>query len=485
MNNAKLLTSFIKKKEYEVHIKNEGLPLLRFDSQYLLNLNVYENFLQRFKANRVNIVSFEELGTLRKGQEKSDGVKALGIMVKSISKLSIHPLKLELKSVSKNSLVTSQNLAIISTGIGSIGRSGIVPRYLINDLAKEIIDASLPFGVTQHIIKFEVENKDISPYYIIALLNSYYGKLLIEGIATYGATGQLEVHVETLSRLKLPIIDIHKSVASIAESAIEDYEAKAWRAYFRAMKIVEEHFGTEVEEVSGISSYKEVRTYGRLDPKFYIYLNALRRLSKAQILRANELFDVKLGTAPRSREYKSIEQGTPYVSYNAIDDSGFIDEELFYRLPNLPKTTAKARKFGILITSVAHSVEGIGKVGMLYPYDDMPCMTGLAILNPSDTKLRTVAQKINYLKEIPIEDFMLYTFALLKSSLMRKVMQTLTYGLTAQISKKDIENLPIPLIKDLLDSDIASLSREFVENMYQANSLKRKAIAELEKYLIS
>ena len=196
------------------------------------------------------------------------------------------------------------------------------------------------------------------------------------------------------------------------------------------------------------------------------------------------MFDVKLGTAPRSREYKSLERGEPYVSYDAIDDSGFIDEELFYRLPNPPRTTARARKLSILITSVAHSIEGIGKVGILYPYGNMLCMTGLAILNPSTAKLRSAAQKIGCLKEKTVEELMLYTFAILKSRLMRRVMQSLTYGLTAQISKKDIENLPIPLIKDLLDSNVTSSVKEFIENMYKANALKRQAITELENYIL-
>jgi len=247
------------------------------------------------------------------------------------------------------------------------------------------------------------------------------------------------------------------------------------------MRIVEEYIGVNVEQLAGISSYKEMSIYGRLDSKFYIYLSTLRRLSGASILKACDLFDVNLGTAPRSREYKSSSrQGERYVSYDAIDDSGFVDEELFYTLPSPPRTVARARKFSLLITAVAHSAEGIGKVGIMYPYSNMLCMAGLAILNPSSTKLRNVTQKIDYLKEKNVEELALYAFAILKSQLMRNVMKSLTYGLTAQISKKDVENLPIPLIKDLLSSDVPLLMKEFIENMYTANRLKKMAITELE-----
>ena len=204
--------SIIKKKEYEDYIDKEKLPLLRLDSAYLLNLKVYNYIIQQIGKNKIDVFNIEEIGELKKGQERKGGRKAYGIMVKSIAKLTIHPLKLELKSVSESSFVKPCNIAIISTGIGSIGRSGIIPEFLIYELVKEFSDESLPIAVTQHVIKFELEREDISPYYIIALLNSFYGRLLIEGIATYGATGQLEVHTPTLSKLKVPILDIHNKI---------------------------------------------------------------------------------------------------------------------------------------------------------------------------------------------------------------------------------------------------------------------------------
>jgi len=471
MNNIKIkiLTSLIKKKEYETYTKNEGLPLLRFDSQYLLNLNVYENFLQRFKANRVDVASFEELGTLRKGQEKSDGIKALGIMVKSISKLTIHPLKLELKSVSKNSLVKSQDLAIISTGIGSIGRSGIVPRYLINDLAKEIADYSLPFAVTQHIIKFEIESKDTSPYYIVALLNSYYGKLLIEGIATYGATGQLEVHVETLSRLKLPIMDIHKKVASIIESAVEDYEARAWKEYFKAMRTVEEYVG-DVEKISSsVLKMRDLRSIlrMRLDPSRLLVLSMILSLAdryRGKIFKVSDLFHIYTSGVPREKKYKTREGEYPLVTIDSIDESGVIDSENVYYISKM--SVPQYPKGSLLLVKDGAS---IGKVGVL-PYNAY-VMQGIAVLIP---------------KPNTDEHLKYYVFALLKTRLFKKIIESLGYGATVQysITKDELESLPIPIIEEIYD-EVSRNMEEFVENIYVSDELKKQAVAELERSILA
>jgi len=394
-------------------------------------------------------------------------------------KLSVHPLKGTITPFPSETYEVP-NETLLLTRTGRIGVCSFVPNEF-TDIVKEHFNKEHVI-YTEHIFRVIHENKDLLKYFGI-LLNSFMGRLLSD-IAWYGAL-QPELDRKIVERIPIPVAPTHirnKVVKPL--SVAYELEVEAWRAYFKAMKMVEEYLGADVKRVSGTSSYKEIRAYGRLDSKFYVYLNALRRLPSAQILEANELFDVKLGTAPRSRKYKFLKQGKPYISYDAIDDSGFIDEELFYRLPNPPRTTAKARKFSVLLTAVAHSIEGIGKVGVLYPYDDMLCMTGLAILNPSNTKLRTAAQRVNYLKDKTVEDLMLYTFAILKSQLMRRVTQSLTYGLTAQISKKDVENLPIPLIKDLMNSEVANLVKRFVENMYQASVLKRQAVTELENHLL-
>jgi len=458
-------------------------PYFRLDAS-LQEQHRISNILKNLREYGLEITTLNELGfqvwnpsrmAMKRLRLSKTGLKTLFVGVGIAKKISINLSKIKIGYVpNENYLISEGYILVPETGEPACG-------YVFEgsiDVLHSYYDDKSPLAATHNLYRITCEScrKELKRY-IALLLNTNLGTSIIK-FAKYGAL-QPHYRGDILAKMPIPLLERGKH-SELLDKAL-DHEVKAWRAYFRAMRTMEEYIGVNVEQLTGISSYKEMSVYGRFDSKFYIYLSTLRRLSGASILKACELFDVNLGTAPRSREYKSSSrQGEPYVSYDAIDDSGFVDEELFYTLPSPPRTVARARKFSLLITAVAHSAEGIGKVGIMYPYSNMLCMAGLAILNPSSTKLRNVTQKIDYLKEKNVEELALYAFAILKSQLMRNVMESLTYGLTAQISKKDVENLPIPLIKDLLNSDVPLLIKEFIENMYTANKLKKKAVAELE-----
>jgi len=446
----------------------------RLDSTYILNYNMYKSIIYCLKQSGIDVIKISEYA--KRSKEKAYG-KTATILIKSLWKTSIHPLKIELRMHGNRLRCYELDIVGVATGLGSIGKISIVPRYFI-----EIIKEPIATTTDLFVLRPRENNKEIA-YYIVALLNTNIGSI-ITNMLTYGSTGQLHLDIKWLENIEIPLIDFKINVIEKMKKAIENYEAKAWQAYFKVMKIIEKYLGTFRIRLTNISTFREFTQYGRLDSKFYIYLNALRNIQSVKIISAKELFDIKLGTAPRSRKYKLIRKGEPYISYDSIDDTGLIDENLFYRIPILSKTKARARKYGILITSVAHSIEGIGKVGIVFPYDNILCMTGLAILNPSKQKMSELSRKIEYLKEKTLEEIMLYTFLVLKSRPMKKVIQSLTYGLTAQISKKDLENLPIPIIKDLLDSEAITLIREFLELMIKADQLKKQVIISLENELL-
>jgi len=462
--NTAIPISLVKKKEYEDYVNREKLPLLRLDSTYLLNLKVYSYIVQQAENNKIDVFSIEGIGKLRKGQEKIGGVKALGIMVKSIAKLTIHPLKLEVKSVSQSSLVNPCNIAIISTGIGSIGRSGIVPRFF-HKLIEDFFDEKLPVSVTQHVVRFELEREDVSPYYIIALLNSFYGRMLIEGIATYGATGQLEVHIPILSKLKVPIVDIQNKVAETIMEALEEYESKAWRAYFKAMKIVEEYLGKVNLTIAGTAKLETVKMVNRIDSSVllaYSVLAEIAKLLKAFTKTLGELFTIIPGNVPWSSEYIG-KTGVPYIGINAIDDSGIVDEEkLDYMSPSLLKPSFRRAKSGEVL--LVKDGSKAGKAGMVN--EPLFVRQGICILKPRYS-----------------ENDSYYILSILKSKLYQQVFRLLTYG-SAQphLSSKTIEELPIILLESR--NEIAINMKEFVENMYRANARKKQAIMELENYIL-
>jgi len=461
------MSSLVRVERFSKTLKGEyGL---RFDPLHILNYEGYTTLLNELKREGVCIVKFSDI---LKGRIENITGKTATILIRSLWKASIHPLKIQLRESGRRLKCDEQDVVFVATGLGSIGKVSIVPHYITKIVNVPIATTPDLFILHPHSDRLNI------PYYITALANTRFGRIMIN-MLTYGSTGQLHLDTRWLEKVKIPIVDSWRHIASVMRNAIEYYEAKAWSAYFRAMKVIEEYLNMPPIEHTGFSTLKDFVFFGRLDPKFFIHINVLKRLPSVKIVPAKKLFDVKLGTAPRSRRYK-IEKGEAYISYDAIDESGIIDEDLFYRLPKPPKRTTRASKYSVLITSVAHGIEGIGKVGIVFPHSNILCMAGLAVFNPSQHKIGKICHEIACIEGRSLREIMLYTFAALKSRLMKRIMQSLTYGLTAQISKKDLENLPIPIIENILNSEVPAQIEDFLKNMIEADKLKKQAIKALE-----
>jgi len=181
------------------------------------------------------------------------------------------------------------------------------------------------------------------------------------------------------------------------------------------------------------------------------------------------LFDIVSGTAPSSREYEYKDQcrGVKYISTKSIDESGYVDEDEFYCYPGLLNTRNIARRGSLVLLKNAHSAEALGKVGIVYPYHNVPAISDLYILNPKGGDINTS----------------FYVLALSKSEFFKHLIKSIAYGLTAHIKAEDLRRIPIPFIDSW--SEVANHMREFVENIHTANMLKKQAIAELEKSLLA
>ena len=103
----------------------------------------------------------------------------------------------------------------------------------------------------------------------------------------------------------------------------------------------------------------------------------------------------------------------------------------------------------------------------MYPYDNMPAISDLYILNS---------------KPSIDEDISFYILALSRTKLFKQTMQLLAYGLTAHIKAQNLAELPIPFIDRW--KEVAKYMKEFIENTHRASVLKRQAITELENYIL-
>jgi len=432
----------------------------RLDSSYVLNYTLYIRLLDALKKAGVVVEKASGLIKIRR-ERVGEAVTTATILIKSLWKASIHPLKLELRTQEGRYQCEELDIIGVATGLGSIGKFSVVPKYL-----KEIVEKPLATTGDLVVLELKPDRPSEDSYYMVTLLNTKFGKLVADTL-TYGSTGQLHLDVKHLERVYIPVIDSYKSVADNMKIAVEEYESRAWRAYFNAMKIVEEYLGKPEELVFSVVRARDIEKTirFRIDPSRLLILGVVSKLiSKygGRVHKASDLLEVHTTGVPREKRYKVKEGQHPLITIDSIDESGIIDDEKIYYI------TGKKRPYPKGSILLVKDGASIGKTGIL-PYDAY-VMQGIATLicRPN------VDESLKY-----------YVFATLKSSLYKRVIEALGYGATVQysITKDEIESLEIPVIEEIA-KDVSRYMKEFVENMYQANVLKKQAVMELENYIL-
>jgi len=434
------------------------LPRLRLDSSNLLYLKVYKELIERIRLNGIEVIKMKEL--IKPSSKKPKSRKTVTIMVRSLWKLSISPINLEVRQLGFSKEVPSRSLVVVVTG-QAIGKVSMVPEYL-NNVLPEFLGVN-NIATTGDIGVF-ISNKDEHVQYLDVFLNTSLGQTILE-LSKYGTTNQ-HIDLQIFMRQYVPLIFVNK-VTRLVESAIEEYEAKAWRAYFKAMKIVEEYLKPTLVKTTGTSRLIIAKNAGRLDGAGLLAFGLLEEITKhfGKSIKLYNVLEIKSGNVPRLKDYKGV-SGIPYITIDSIDDSGIIDEEKMAFIPKekYKRSFTKTKNHDILLVK-----DGIGSLGKVaVALGEYPVMSGIFILRGK-----------------AIEDELLYYIVtILKTRFYKKIMEMISYGTTGQISltKRDVENLLMPILDNY--KKIGALFKEFVENMYKANALKRQAIAELENYIL-
>jgi hypothetical protein len=450
----------------------EEMPLFRLDPSFIISFGNYVHELEKFKQLTAEVWPLKKLAHVvpmarfasRRLRLEKRGQKAFVLSARSIKPLAVVPIDAGISYVpSKKYLLDPSTILFTETG-SKIENVAILPKYL-KDLIKTTYEKELPIAATHHLIR-GVVNSDIPPCYLAAFFNTKFGKLLIK-ISTYGSV-KPEINPEILKQTKiLRFKDQEERISETIETAHSKYESEAWKAYLTNTALVERclHLSNESAFFSANVNLHEFKDVRRLDPKYLIVTKAIKRFAKkigGGAVNVEDWFDVWKGTAPMRRDYR-YKQGDPYVTSQSISKTGLLDDADFYHLPKDEQSGKehRATKESLLLTSDAHDIRGIGKVGIVYPYDDLLVMSGLAVLKP-----KSGANSF-------------YAFAMLKSTLLGSAIRASAYGLTAHLTKESIEKLPIPVL-DWTRDDITKMVKTFLDNLYQARKFKRQAISDLE-----
>jgi len=453
-----------------ISLKSANNPYFRLDTS-LLEQHRISNILKNLREHGLEFATLNELGfqvwnpsrmAMKKLRLSKTGLKTLFVGVGIAKKISINLSKIEIGYIpNENYLISEGYILVPETGepaCGYVFEGAIDTLHLYHDDKPPLAATHNLFRVTCESCKKEIKR------YIALLLNTSIG-LSIIGFAKYGAL-QPHYRADILAKTPIPLLERGKH-SELLNKAL-DHEAKAWRAYFKAMKIVEEYFGKSEELITSVAKVKDVHNISqfRLDPSRLLAFDAISRLVKeysGRICRISDIFHVHTSGVPREKKYKVKKGQYPLISIDSIDESGLIDYEKIYYITRTRRTLYP--KGSILLVKDGAS---IGKVSVL-PYDAY-VMQGIATLVP---KL-DIEKLIKY-----------YILALLKTKFYKKIIEALGYGATVQysITKDELESLEIPIIEEIVDK-VSKDMKEFIENMYRADDLKRKAISELESHIL-
>lgn len=460
-------------RKYIQELEEENIPNVRFDPSFIISFKKYFSMIRFIKNAGIEVAPLQDFVDVirlnriptRKLRLQRKGIRSYLISPRTIKPLSVNPTKASVGYVPSTKYLVNPHAILFTRTGAKIEHVSVLPKYL-TELVSYIQNEKLPIATTDHLIR-GISKGEIDPYYVATLYCTEFGKLLIK-LASYGAV-KPQIDHKALKRLKIIRLNskLETSVSEQIRAALDTYESVAWHSYVKTARIVEENLMIQNRKklFSAEANFSAFTAAGRLDPKYLIMDKTIEELTKAKgsnIIRVNDWFKVRKGTAPANRAYRE-KNGTPYVTSAAIDKSGILDEEFFNYLPEeQTKTTYKAKRGSLLITTDAHDIRGIGKVGIVHPYNDLMVMSGLAILEPRE---KTDADPY-------------YSFAILKSRLLNNAIKSSTYGLTAHLAKRSIENLPIPIVKSI-QQNISTLVKSFLDNLYQGRALKRKAISTL------
>lgn len=463
----------IQLKNYTRDIEKENMPLLRFDPSFILSFRKYLNQLESFEKKGLELTPLDDVVQViapprfatRRLRLQKRGVRSFVITSKTIKPLSLNPNEAQIAYVPNKKYVVTPNTILFTETGSNIKNVSILPKYL-SSLIRSTYQEEIPIAATHHLIRGVVKS-DVDPYYLATLYNTKFGSLLIE-ISTYGAV-KPELNQKILKKAKILRLspEEENQISSQVKEAFDNYERVAWQSYMHAERYVAANLRlpSQARIFSSIVEFSKFKTSRRLDPKFLImeqFMSDLTKKAGGKIIRVKDWFHVKKGTAPMNRDYRD-KKGDAYISSQAIAKSGVVDEQGFYFLPPDEQKGNEPRAYSgsILITTDAHDIRGIGKVGIVHPYNNIMVMSGLTLLQPKE------------------DADPYYTFAILRSKILRSTLKSRTYGLSAHLTKKSIENMPIPIIKSIKER-VSKTIKVFLDNLFRAREQKRKAVSTLE-----
>lgn len=337
---------------------------------------------------------------------------------------------------------------VILSTVGTIGNCAVVDEKI------------LPANSDRHVGIIRIKDR-YSPYVVSSYLLSKYGRMQTQRETTGNVQPNLFLY--KIKEILIPEFGetLQKQVEKICISALKK-RGSAEAKYREAEQMLCNELGTinwkPRAEKKSVRNFREVLEAGRMDAEYYQLeytdiAEKLRQYSYESLNTACRICDANFTPDPKT-EYK-------YIELANIGNEGQINGCTRAYGKDLPGRARRIVHCGDIIVS---SIEGSLQSCALVPeeYNGALCSTGFFVIHSEKINPETL---LVLMKSWPIQ-------ALLKQSCSGTI-------LTA-FGKADLENIPLPVIREDIQKKIAQLIKESFRLREESGSMTNAAKKALE-----
>lgn len=399
----------------------------------------------------------------------------------------INPSKTEIMSLNRNTEISFLPMALMGNGIINELEKGKIKNYISSGYSyfaeNDILIAKITpcmehgkcaiaqglvneigFGSTEYNV-FRLVDSRVNLYYLFAFLNREVIRKQAE-IHMVGTSGRQRVPTSFYANLPIPVLPLNFQ-KNIEELLIQSYEnlGISKQKYTEAETLLLENLGLTNFQAAckpvNIKSLKEsfLQT-GRLDAEYY---QPIYELLENHIFSHSHGFE-KLGDVCRLNDENYTpkdNQEYDYIELSNIGKSGEITGSTRALGKDLPsRARRKVQANQVMISSIEGSLQSCAIVPA--HYDHALCSTGFYVLSSDKINAETL-------------------LVLFKSSLMQQILKKNCSGtiLTA-INKEELLNIPLPIIDEKIQTQIAEFLRQSNDLREQATQLLAQAKSNVE-----
>ena len=310
--------------------------------------------------------------------------------------------------------------------------------------------------------------KNVSPYYLAAFLNSYYGKKQTEREIV--SSVQPNIFLWQIKNIKIPVMqtDKEKEVDRTYKMSLQKLE-KAISLYSQAEGLLLEELGLRdfkpEEPLSYIVKHSDIKTAHRADAEYFQpkYEALIRRTEEKNLMLLGDLVSLKKGFEPGSDEYQT--EGKLFIRVSNISKYGLTDKDQKYISNELYQRLKRDFE------------PNIGEV--LLTKDATP---GIAYVLKEDVK-GVIAGGILRLKlkeDVEVEYLALCLNAIIGQM---QIVRDAGGSIIAHWRPEQINKLKVPIISKPAQEKIANLVRQSHEARKKAKELLEEAKQIIEKMI--